>query len=100
MSKKPEDADYETLTDTMLAGDELAEAVKRYRMLDETFRDAPARERKSLSVELNALMEKITRLRANKPATPVAPPVNDGRLGQVVALDASRFRKEAGTELA
>lgn len=89
---------YATLTDAMLAGDELAEAVKRYRMLDETFREAGARERKALSLELNALMEKITRLRANKPATPAtpAPEPDQDKYGRVVPIDAARFQKPAG----
>ena len=89
---------YDTLSDAMRAGDELAEAVLRYELLDETFREAGARERKSLSVELNGLMEKITHLRANRPkATPAdeQPSADEDKFGQVVPIDASRFRKEA-----
>ena len=89
---------YDTLSAAMQAGDELAEAVLRYEMLDESFRDAPARERKSLSVELNGLMEKITRLRANPPkpaAVDPERPADEDKFGKVVPFDASRFRKDA-----
>ncbi len=83
---------YASLTEAMKAGDELAEAEMRYSELDKTFSHAAPRERKSLSVELSALMEKITRLRAQKkPAQPDRPGA-DPRWGQVVPID-DRFAK-------
>ncbi len=83
---------YASLTEAMQAGDELAEAQMRYGELDKTFVEAAPRERKSLSVELNALMEKITRLRAQQ--NPDAETGTDPRWGQVVAID-DRFQRGA-----
>lgn len=88
-----EDSTYDTLTDAMMAGDSLAEAEMRYSELDKTFSEAAPRERKSLSVELNALMEKIVRLRAQKkPSAQLDQPGVDPRWGQVVPID-DRFAK-------
>ena len=91
---KPDDAQYETLTDAMEAGDALAEAVKRYRMLDEAFQKAAPREKKSLSVELGSLMDKIVHLRANRPSVPsvVALSGDEAKFGKIVPLD-DRFNR-------
>jgi hypothetical protein len=84
---------YASLTEAMLAGDALAEAEMRYSMLDDVFREAAPRERKSLSVELNVLMEKIIRLRAQGPEkSQVPPPTGDEeKYGKVVPFDPARF---------
>jgi len=81
-------AEYATLNEAMDAGDDLAEARLRYRLLSETFEEKP-----SLRSQLNAQLERakaeIGRLRALAPKgdTP------DVGVGKVVVFDAERFRK-------
>jgi len=96
MPVRPE---YASLTDAMKAGDALAEAEMRYAELDKSFTSAAPRERKSLSVELNNLMEKITQLRAQNNALDdrmrnQAEDADKAKWGQIVPID-DRFAKKA-----
>ncbi|ACF34064.1 terminase small subunit [Mycobacterium phage BuzzLyseyear] len=81
-------AEYSTLNEAMAAGDELAEAEIRYRLLAEAFEEEP-----KLRSQLNPAIEKakaeIVRLRALTQGSESAPTES----GKVVAFDADRFRK-------
>lgn len=81
-------AEYETLTEAMAAGDELAEAEMRYAMLAEAFKELPQM-RSQLNAQLERAKAEIMRLRAlsKKPSE------NETASGKVVAIDAGRFRK-------
>ena len=97
----------ETLIAAMEAGDVLAEAERRYRIiarvmdpgrpLGENERPLTGTEIKSLSIEADRLMHKIVALRAEKAADDKKKPgvgtSSDPALGQVVELNADRFRK-------
>lgn len=81
---------YKSLSEAMAAGDDLAEAKIRYRLLAETFEEVP-----NLRANLNPALERakaeIVRLRA------VEKPKQES-VATVVAFDSSRFRKsEPGT---
>lgn len=76
-------ADYGSLNEAMVAGDELAEARIRYRLLAEVF-EAEPKLRGNLNPALERAKAEIIRLRVTKP--PKEP-------GKVVAFDAGRFRK-------
>lgn len=81
-------AEYSTLNEAMEAGDELAEAQIRYRLLAEAFEEEP-----KLRSQLNPAIEKakaeIVRLRALTKDSDSAPKES----AKVVAFDADRFRK-------
>lgn len=82
-------AEYATLNEAMAAGDELAEAEIRYRMLAEAFTELPQL-RSQLNGQIERAKAEIMRLRATKDkpqdsATKTA--------GNVVAFDANRFQK-------
>ncbi|TYQ10828.1 UNVERIFIED_ORG: hypothetical protein L601_002000000650 [Gordonia westfalica J30] len=79
-------AKYETLNAAMAAGDELAEAEIRYRLLAETFEEMPQL-RGNINGQLERAKAEIVRLRAAKRKT--AP----GGEANVVSFDATRFRK-------
>lgn len=83
-------AKYRTLTAAMAAGDELAEAEIRYRMLAEAFKELPQM-RSQLNAQLERAKAEIMRLRAlsKKPGESEA----DKTSGKVVPIDAGRFRK-------
>ncbi|AEK09616.1 hypothetical protein PBI_MOZY_2 [Mycobacterium phage Mozy] len=81
-------AEYSTLNEAMQAGDELAEARIRYRLLAEAFEDMPQL-RSQLNAQIERAKAEIVRLTALKPGagSGTAEP------GKVVAFDADRFRK-------
>lgn len=83
-------AKYESLNAAMDAGDELAEAEIRYRLLAEAFTDAPQL-RSQLATSIERAKAEIVRLRA------LAPKDSDSTVevesGNVVTFDANRFRK-------
>lgn len=85
-------AEYETLTEAMAAGDELAEAEMRYEMLAEAFKELPQM-RSQLNAQLERAKAEIMRLRAlsKKPDTET-PSDTDGK---VVPFDADRYRKSS-----
>lgn len=80
---------YDSLNAAMAAGDELAEAEIRYRLLAEAF-EAKPQLRSQLNTQVERAKAEIMRLRAL--AKPVADS-EDKPLGKVVAFDAERFRK-------
>lgn len=88
-------ASYATLNDAMVAADELAEAEIRYRLLAEAFEEMPQL-RSQLNTQVERAKAEILRLRALRPK-----PVTEGdtttgdeaKYGQLVSIDASRFRK-------
>lgn len=82
-------AKYRTLTAAMAAGDELAEAEIRYRMLAESFKELPQM-RSQLNPQLERAKAEIMRLRAlsKKPESE-----SENTSSKVVAIDANRFRK-------
>lgn len=86
-------AKHATLNDAMAAGDELAEAEIRYRLLAEVFEDSPQL-RANLNPALERAKAEILRLRATKAAAADTP---TPAAGAVVAFDASRFRKSASS---
>ncbi|WP_125078049.1 hypothetical protein [Mycobacterium sp. P7213] len=77
---------YDSLNAAMEAGDELAEARIRYRLLAETFEAMPSL-RSNLNPQLERAKAEIARLRAAAVTGEKKP------LGKVVAFDADRFRK-------
>ena len=81
-------AKYGTLNEAMAAGDELAEAEIRYRMLAEAFTELPQL-RSQLNSQIERAKAEIVRLRAlaKKPESETKP------TGNVVAFDADRFQK-------
>lgn len=81
---------HESLVAAMEAGDELAEAEIRYRMLAEAFKELPQM-RSQLNAQLERAKAEIMRLRAlsKKPGESEAEKAS----GKVVAIDAGRFRK-------
>lgn len=82
---------YTTLNDAMVAGDELAEAEIRYRMLAEAFTELPQL-RSNLNGQIERAKAEIMRLRAQvKTDTKKAAPES----GNVVPFDAGRFRKSS-----
>lgn len=81
-------AKYGSLNGAMEAGDELAEAQIRYRLLAETFEAVPNL-RGNLNTALERAKAEIVRLRALKTESEAAPKES----GKVVAFDAGRFRK-------
>lgn len=83
-------AKHRTLNGAMTAGNELAEAEIRYRMLAEAFEELPQM-RSQLNTQLERAKAEIMRLRAlsKKPAEAGT----DKTSGKVVAIDAGRFRK-------
>ena len=88
-------ADYATLTEAMAAGDELAEAEIRYRLLAEAFEGMPQL-RSQLNTQVERAKAEILRLRALSPGRPTAEGSvtgDEAKFGQVVAFDAARFRK-------
>lgn len=81
-------AKYTSLSEAMDAGDELAEAEIRYRLLSEVFEAVPNL-RGNLNPALERAKSEISKLRAARAAVA---PKSEGD-GKVVAFDASRFRK-------
>ena len=79
---------HRTLNGAMAAGDVLAEAEIRYRLLAEAFETKPQL-RSQLNPQIERAKAEIVRLRAQR--TPEASPV--AAAGTVVAFDADRFRK-------
>lgn len=79
-------AKYATLNDAMEAGDALAEAEIRYRLLAEAFTNLPQL-RSNLNGQLERAKEEIIRLRALKKRDDKARPAT------VVPFDAGRFKK-------
>ncbi|MGB6148441.1 hypothetical protein [Mycolicibacter algericus] len=77
--------EYDSLNAAMEAGDELAEAEIRYRLLAEVFVAVPNL-RSNLNPQLERCKAEILRLRAAKPTAEKA-------AGKVVAFDASRFKR-------
>lgn len=89
-----EDSQYDTLTDAMVAGDSLAEALLRYRGLAETWREMPQL-RGQINSQLTSMKAEIERLRAlsKQAAQPDAPAGSDeAKFGKVVPID-GRFAK-------
>ncbi|SIR97907.1 hypothetical protein [Williamsia sterculiae] len=79
-------SNYATLNAAMAAGDELAEAEIRYRLLAETFESTPQL-RGNMNGQLERVKAEIVRLRALRDAkSPVPDP-------KVLPFDPSRFRK-------
>lgn len=85
-------AEYTKLNDAMDAGDELAEAKLRYRMLAEAFEELPQL-RSQLNSQLERAKAEIGRLRAL--AKPDAK-TKKSDPGNVVPFDAERFRSKSG----
>lgn len=85
-------AGYGSLNEAMEAGDDLAEARIRYRLLAEAFTDAPQL-RSQLAASLERAKAEIVRLRALLPKSDeeTEEPANK----VVVAFDADRFRKSS-----
>jgi hypothetical protein len=81
-------AKYESLTEAMEAGDELAEAEIRYQLLAEAFVEKPQL-RSQLNTQIERAKAEIVRLRALA-KKPEAPEKADGK---VIAFNADRFRK-------
>lgn len=79
----------DSLNAAMVAGDELAEAEIRYKLLAEVFEAMPQL-RGNLNGQIERCKAEILRLRA---ARPTASAKLDGK---VVAFDAGRFRKSSG----
>ncbi|MDS1115291.1 hypothetical protein RD149_16150 [Gordonia westfalica] len=77
---------YKSLNAAMAAGDELAEAEIRYRLLAETFEEMPQL-RGNINGQLERAKAEIVRLRAAKRAPKGQTEAN------VVTFDATRFRK-------
>ncbi len=99
-------ADMENLVSAMEAGDVLAEAERRYRIIADMMdpqRDLRENERpltgtevKALSIEADRLMHKIVSLRAEKAADDAKSGGDSApELGRVVAFDADRFRRSS-----
>ncbi len=89
-----EDSQYGSLSDAMVAGDSLAEALLRYRGLAETWSTMPQL-RGQINSQLTAMKAEIERLRAlaKQAARPGAPAGSDeSKFGQVVPID-GRFSK-------
>ncbi len=82
-------ATYKTLNDAMAAGDELAEAEIRYRMLAEAFSEMPQL-RSQLNAQIERAKAEIVRLRALRKNPDDAAKKS---AGNVVAFDANRFQK-------
>ncbi|PJK21242.1 hypothetical protein [Mycolicibacterium goodii] len=85
-------AKQQTLSEAMAAGDELAEAEIRYRLLAETFEKMPQL-RANLNPALERAKAEIVRLRALNTKKS-----DSTESAKVVAFDATRFRKTAGGE--
>lgn len=92
-------AEYNTITEAVLAGDMLAAAEIRLRQLDEAFTDQPQM-RSQLSTALERAAAEVERLKAMKPKSQVeetasgdAPAGDEAKFGQVVPFDADRYRK-------
>lgn len=83
---------YVSLNAAMEAGDELAEAEIRYRMLAEAFEELPQL-RSQLNAQLERAKAEIVRLRAL--AKPDAK-TKKSDPGNVVPFDADRFRSKSG----
>ena len=83
-------AKYETLNEAMAAGDELAEAEIRYRLLAEAFEDKPQL-RSQLNTQVERAKAEIMRLRALLQSADA--PAESAAAGKVVVFDANRFRK-------
>ncbi len=81
-------AEYSTLNEAMDAGDELAEAKIRYRLLAEAFESLPQL-RSQLNAQIERAKAEIGRLRALAPKLDTS----SEKSGKVVAFDAARFRK-------
>ncbi|MEB3048649.1 hypothetical protein KV112_02665 [Mycolicibacter sp. MYC123] len=88
--------EYDSLNAAMVAGDELAEAEIRYRLLAEVFEAMPQL-RGNLNSALERAKAEIIRLRAL--AKPEVDSGEEKPLGKVVAFDAGRFRKSSGDAL-
>jgi len=89
------ETEYKSLADAMDAGDALAEARMRYRLLAETF-EAEPKLRSQLSPAIERAKDEVLRLSAQQEAA--APAAGDGGtsggvVGSVVAFDATRFAK-------
>lgn len=99
-----------TLMDAMLAGDVLAEAERRYKIIAATLepgrelreneRPPTGTEIKALSIEADRLIHKIVSLRAERAAAESlaaekTATADGDKLGKVVAFDANRFRKSS-----
>ena len=81
---------YRTLATAMAAGDELAEAEIRYRLLADAFVEMPQL-RSQLNPQIERAKAEIMRLRALE-KQPEASKEKQGA-GKVVPFDADRFRK-------
>ncbi|UPG68794.1 hypothetical protein [Gordonia hongkongensis] len=82
---------YTTLSAAMAAGDELAEAEIRYRLLAETFEQMPQL-RGNMNGQLERVKAEIIRLRAAKATAKKRPAASTGD-DTVVTFDSARFRK-------
>jgi len=85
---------YKMLAEAMEAGDMLAEAEIRYKLLAETF-EAQPNLRANINAQLERAKAEIVQLRALAPAKPGSAS-GAGVSGTVVAFDASRFQKNSG----
>lgn len=86
-------AKHRTLNGAMAAGNLLAEAEIRYRLLAEAFEQMPQL-RSNLNPQLERAKAEIARLRALKnPNSGDSASSGEGAAGKVVAFDHSRFRK-------
>lgn len=89
-------ARYAFLSEAMDAGDELAEAEQRYRLLAEVFEAMPQL-RANLNSQLERAKAEILQLRAMAASRPTSGESNDSPdAGQVVVFDAKRFQKTTG----
>jgi hypothetical protein len=91
-------AEYNTITEAVAAGDMLAAAKIRLRLLDEAFVGQPQL-RSQLSTALERAAAEVERLmamkpkKADEPAAGDTPVGDDAKLGRVVPFDADRYRK-------
>lgn len=87
-------AKHRTLNGAMAAGNLLAEAEIRYKLLAEAFEQMPQL-RANLNPALERAKAEIVRLRAlaAKSETTGATTGAESKLGKVVAFDADRFKK-------
>lgn len=85
---------YETLNAAMAAGDDLAEAEIRYRLLSETFEEMPQL-RANINTQLERAKAEIMRLRAARDAAKKkAQGAATGKSGaDVLTFDSARFQK-------
>lgn len=83
---------YESLNEAMEAGDALAEAEIRYRLLAEAFTVAPQL-RSQLATAIERAKAEVLQLRALSKGPGEGTTQGDTSPGKVIGFDANRFRK-------